>query len=137
MIIVLCMPCLFFEDIIFSIKALKSQNFLKNQNFFCISCSKLKGLSNCILFVFDRELSSRSLRSLCCCCCSWPDSNFFDFGLKYGLILPMGQYGPQIYHIGPPWAPHGPSWALMSLWALISHWANIPMGQYPHGSIYS
>ena len=57
-----------------------------------------------------RPSCSKSLALLHCYC--WSDSNFFDFGLKYGpnisnghLMTPYGlswpQYGPNMAPLGP------------------------------------
>ena len=46
--------------------------------------------------VFDHELCSRSLISLC-----WPYSDIFNFGPNYIPISLMDHYGPPIFPFGP------------------------------------
>ena len=47
-------------------------------------------------YVFDHELCSRSLISLC-----WPYSDIFNFGPNYNPISLMDHYGPPIFPFGP------------------------------------
>ena len=53
--------------------------------------------------VFDHELCSRSLISLC-----WPYSDIFDFGPNYIPISLMDHCGPPIFPFGPSLPPFGP-----------------------------
>ena len=86
---------------------------------------KKEALKSIQFSIFDRELCSWSLVSLCgcCCCCScWPDSNFFVLGLKYGQIpVDLSLWSLNIAHVSL-WPPMGLEYALRVSWALL--WAS-------------